>query len=507
MRASGSFSKSGFKQAFGTVSARFFRLRKMLLLNLLLFLSASSFSQSADPLERAVKAIGGEEALTNARSVSMALVGTTDLKINGQGYFVSKSQLQRRQETLVIDERSRKAVLRMESVNSDGSPTVWRYAVVADDGFQLNVKTGRIIRMDKQQAAAQYESLRWRMPQLALAEMKRRSDKLNCEKSSRRQTSEVCRFETESGLPFSVLFSRQTGQLAAFEYTAATVLGPKLMRYEFKPYVRSGIGLLPSGYRFLVGGELYADLDLLDAQTADTEQHPWLEAPPADSRPVSRIAQQPFASAEEVAPGVWFVRNIAGYNSMFAQVGDCIAVFDAPASFIRFGDPLPSVANLTDRTHIMIDKIKEVTGKKVCYIVPTHHHADHIGGIPGFVRAGATVITTRQGEILARAVVKSTGTSALPKIQIIQEKMTLGEGNERIDIWAIKNDPHAETMLFVHFPGRNIAFEGDISDYFPSARNLLNFIGHQGLKIENLFKVHSAQPASPKYLLWEEPFN
>ncbi len=484
------------------------RLRKILFLSFLIFLAADiSTAQPADPLERAIKAIGGDAALESAKSISVAMVGTVDLKVNGQGYFVAKSQLQRRQETLLIAESSRSAAFRMEGINSDGSPTLWRNTVVGDAGFQLNAKTGRVIRMDKQQTDAMYEGLRWRIPQLALADMKRRRDKLRCGESGGRQIYVLCRFETESGLPFTVLFSRQTGHLAAFEYSASTMLGTKLMRYEFKPYVAAGIGLFPSGYRFIVGGEIYANLDLLDAQAAMAEEHPWLEVPPTDSKPVSGIAQQPFASTEEVAPGVWFLRNVAGYNSMFVRIGDCVAVFDAPAGYSRFGEPVPPINNQTDRSQIIIDKVRETTGKKVCYLIPTHHHADHLGGIAGFVRAGAIIITAPQSELLARAVVKGVGVSGQPKIRIVRGKMTLGDGAERIDIWTIKNDPHAETMVFIHLPGRNIAFEGDLADYFPSARNLLNFIGQKGLKIEQLFKVHSANPAAPKYLLWEEPLN
>ncbi len=509
MEKSNSFSKS---TSFVTAKKEFltdFLLRKILLLSFICFFAFYISAQTTAPLERAIRAIGGEASLENAGSFSVAMVGMLDLKVSGQGFFAAKSQIQRRQETLIIDEPSRRGALRMEGINSDGSPTIWRNTVIGDSGFQLNVKTGRIIRMDKLQTAAMYEGLRWRIPQLALADMKRRRAKLRCGESrtADRQIYDLCRFETETGLPFTVLFSRQTGQLAAYEYTAPTMLGTKLMRYEFKPYVSSGIGLFPSGYRFLVGGEIYANLDLLDARPALSEKPPWLEPPPTESKPVSLIAQQPFASTEEVAPGVWFVRNVAGYNSMFAKIGDCVAVFDAPASYSRFGEPVPPATNLTDRSAIMINKVREITGKKVCYIIPTHHHADHFGGIGGFARAGATVITAPQNEMLTRSVVKAAGISAAPKIRFVREKLTLGAGDERIDIWIVKNDPHAEGMAFIHLPGRSIAFEGDLADYFPSARNLLNFIGQKDLKIENLFKVHSANPASPVYLQWEEPFN
>lgn len=484
--------------------------RVILLVSILIVFGGGAFSQQApDPLKRAIQASGGEAALARAGNASFFMLGTQNLKAIDQGYSVVKDIHQRQQETMIVDISSRTAVLRTEGMNSDKSPTIWRTAVIGDVGFRINLKSGRIIRMDSGQTATAYESLRWRIPQLALIDMSARRDKLTCGKTRNagRQIYDQCLFQTQAGTPFTVFFSRQTGHIAAYEYTAPTMRGPKLMRFEFKLYVNTAIGMFPSGFRFTVGGEVYRDLDLVEAAPTDIEGHPWLEKPPADSRPVSTVGAQPLAGAEEVAPGVWFLRNVAGYNTMIARVGDCVAVFDAPASYGSFGNPVPGTEGEPDRSAIIMDKVRELTGKKICYIIPTHHHNDHFGGIAGFARAGATIVTSPQSAALAREVLRGAGVTGTPKIQIVRERLTLGKGDERIDIWVIGNDPHAESAVFIQLPGRRIAFEGDVADYLPSAWNFVRFVRQKGLTIERVFSVHSRNPMRLLDMQSEEPQN
>lgn len=486
--------------------------RSLMRLTLLVtLLSATNvIAQTSDPLQRAIKAIGGEAALERAGSISVVMIGTQDLNAIDQGYHVGKPSPQRQQETLIIDEPTRRAVYRREGTWSDGSPTVWRWAALGDRGYSLKVKTGGISRMNKKQTAVMYEGLRWRIPHLALADMKKSQDKLRCgeQHTVNGRVYDICRFETESGTPFSVLFSRETGHLAGYEYTAPHMRGAGLMRYSFKSYVASTIGLFPSGYSFTVAGQVFKDLNLVDARPAVLAEHPWLVAPLGDPNPISTVLQQPPASVEEVAPGVWFLRNVGGYNSMFARVGDCVAVFDAPASYGHVGEPLPAAEKMPDTSAIIINKVLEVTGKRVCYVVPTHHHNDHFGGIAGFAQAGATIITTPGNEALAKAVVQgSSATAEEPKIQLVREKLTLGGGLHRIDIWVLPGDTHAEGIIFIHLPGSGIAFEGDLSDYVPSAWNFLRFVHQKGLKIDRVYSSHSSRPHSLQEIQWEEPVN
>lgn len=106
------------------------------------------------------------------------------------------------------------------------------------------------------------------------------------------------------------------------------------------------------------------------------------------------------------------MRNVGGYNSMFARVGDCVAVFDAAAGFGVSAEALPGASSRQDLSAMILAKVREVTGKRVCYVIPTHHHDDHFGGIAGFARAGATIVTTPNNHALALAVARAHGVSS-----------------------------------------------------------------------------------------------
>jgi hypothetical protein len=115
-------------------------------------------------------------------------------------------------------------------------------------------------------------------------------------------------------------------------------------------------------------------------------------------------------------------------------------------------------------------------------------------------------VTTSGNVGLARAVASSVGVKD-PTIDVVRDRMTLGSGDGRIDIYELRDDPHVEGTLLIHLPGRRIAFEGDLSDYVPSARNLLRFVDGRGLVIEKLYRVHGARALALDEISIEEPWN
>ena len=68
----------------------------------------------------------------------------------------------------------------------------------------------------------------------------------------------------------------------------------------------------------------------------------------------------------EMGGGAYVVSS-TGYNSMFLVTGDGVIVVDAPP-------------NIGDK---IIDAISEVTNETVKYLVYSHAHKDHIGGVHG----------------------------------------------------------------------------------------------------------------------------
>ena len=64
------------------------------------------------------------------------------------------------------------------------------------------------------------------------------------------------------------------------------------------------------------------------------------------------------------------------YVQLIVEFTSFVLVTDAPAH----------------RSHIVIDWVAENLHKPIKYIVPSHHHRDHAGGIADYVRAGSTIV-------------------------------------------------------------------------------------------------------------------
>ena len=83
--------------------------------------------------------------------------------------------------------------------------------------------------------------------------------------------------------------------------------------------------------------------------------------------------------SEKTADGVWFIDGDS-HNSVLIEMKDYLIVVEAP-----LGD---------DRsTAVMAEVKKLVPNKPIKYLVNTHHHFDHSGGIRAYAAEGVTIVT------------------------------------------------------------------------------------------------------------------
>ena len=83
--------------------------------------------------------------------------------------------------------------------------------------------------------------------------------------------------------------------------------------------------------------------------------------------------------ADRLADGVWLLGG-GSHNSVAVEFGDFVAVIEAPLNEERSLAVIEEVMNL-------------VPEKPIRFIVNTHHHWTHLGGLRTYVHEGATVIT------------------------------------------------------------------------------------------------------------------
>ena len=100
-------------------------------------------------------------------------------------------------------------------------------------------------------------------------------------------------------------------------------------------------------------------------------------------------------------------------------------------------------------------------GKAIRYVVPTHHHDDHIGGVRDYAAAGATVVTTPGNAALAtRLASRAPGAARVETIT--GGKRVFTDGARTVEIHDIGPNPHADEMLVAWLPAEGILYQADL---------------------------------------------
>ena len=188
---------------------------------------------------------------------------------------------------------------------------------------------------------------------------------------------------------------------------------------------------------------------------------------------------QPIASQ-------WILRRVAGNVSyqnlgapvkiVWTQLADGVhkIIGSSHATVvIEMADHLIAVEGpLYDaRTAPVVQSIKDkFPNKPIRYVIPTHHHLDHAGGIRAFMAAGAALIVPFSAKQFYSRVAKAPHThkpdslAKQPAAVVIEAfgggPRILSDGQRRVEIHPLPLS-HAEDLVMVYLPGEKMIIEAD----------------------------------------------
>ena len=158
----------------------------------------------------------------------------------------------------------------------------------------------------------------------------------------------------------------------------------------------------------------------------------------------------------ELAPNVQHVQGGTA-NNLIVAMKDYLVIFDAP-----YGE-------LQSRWSIDAAKAK-YPGKPIKYLVLTHHHMDHTGGMRTYVAEGATVIVPTPDKAYFEKDVKAPRTLVPDDLQKkprpativeVKDQMSLKDDTEEIRLYNIPN-PHVQGMLIGYVVKSNVVYITDL---------------------------------------------
>jgi glyoxylase-like metal-dependent hydrolase (beta-lactamase superfamily II) len=170
-------------------------------------------------------------------------------------------------------------------------------------------------------------------------------------------------------------------------------------------------------------------------------------------------------TSQKLADGIWFLAG-GSHNSMVVEFPSYITVIEGPLGEGR------SLAVIAEAKRL-------VPNKPIKYLINTHSHFDHSGGVRTYVAEGATIITQEMNVPFyqkAWAAPRTLGPDNMSKgakeanFLPVKEKYVLTEGDRTLEIFHENGSMHNAGMLIVYFPKEKILEEAD--DYTPDLPEL-----------------------------------
>jgi glyoxylase-like metal-dependent hydrolase (beta-lactamase superfamily II) len=164
----------------------------------------------------------------------------------------------------------------------------------------------------------------------------------------------------------------------------------------------------------------------------------------------------PGLRLNELAPGVQHVVG-GSHNSLVVEMSDYLIVFDAPVSDWQSNWTLAALK-------------AKYPEKRVRYLVLTHHHMDHAGGLRAYVAQGATLVVgkgavSHYDKVLAAPYQRNPDITGFDlggtSIVEVADKLALSDGKREV-LAVLYGNPHAASTLMGYVVDAHIAYVTDV---------------------------------------------
>ena len=161
-------------------------------------------------------------------------------------------------------------------------------------------------------------------------------------------------------------------------------------------------------------------------------------------------------AANKVTDGVWHMAG-GSHNSVVIEMKDHIMVVVSP---LYDGRAVPMLAEAK----------KLNPGKPIRFVVNSHHHFDHSGGLRSAVAEGATLVTSELSRPFFETTMANPNSIKPDAMQIsgkkavvtgVSGKRSFTDGARVVDVYYIEGSVHANGFLMVHLPKEKLLIEAD----------------------------------------------
>ena len=167
----------------------------------------------------------------------------------------------------------------------------------------------------------------------------------------------------------------------------------------------------------------------------------------------------------DVSPNLPPIRKLS--DGVYAlQGGVAVEFTDFVVVFEAYGSSPRSIGNIA--------RVRSaIPAKPIRYVISSHYHEDHLGGVREYAALGADFITTRdaverlRSNLLVRHAMRPDSFSAAPKkptIEIVDSVRVIGDATRHLELYQIGPTAHVDRILIGYLPKERILIEGDLLD-------------------------------------------
>jgi glyoxylase-like metal-dependent hydrolase (beta-lactamase superfamily II) len=168
-------------------------------------------------------------------------------------------------------------------------------------------------------------------------------------------------------------------------------------------------------------------------------------------------AASPGLRLQQLSPGVFQLVG-GSHNALVVEMSDHLIVVDAPVSDAQSMWLLNATKS-------------QFSGKPIRWVVLTHHHMDHAGGVRGLLNDGATLVVGQGNYKHFNDVLRAPATrnpdmkvmdlTRIPIMEVTQSHVMTDSKGRQVMAYAMDN-PHAKGMLMVWVPDAKLGYVTDL---------------------------------------------
>jgi glyoxylase-like metal-dependent hydrolase (beta-lactamase superfamily II) len=277
------------------------------------------------------------------------------------------------------------------------------------------------------------------------------------------------------------------------------VLGDMLTETVYADYQDFGGVRFPTRITQKQGGFPTLDLTITEVRAN----------PPADLQPPDNVRQASIkVQADKLADGVWYLTG-GTHHSVLVEMSDHLVVIEGPLDDARANAVIAEVKNL-------------VPNKPIKYVVNSHHHFDHAGGLGAFAAEGATIITHDANKAFLEQSLAAPRTIHPDKlaqsgkqatVEGMPDKRVLSDATHSVELYRIQDNTHADGLIMAYLPKEKLLVEADLytpappntappAQPNPASVNLYDNIERLNLAIDQILPLHGRKVPLAELQKW-----